>query len=265
MIANDHLNWHGDFDEYARAKQNLFAHQTPEDIAVYYADNEASHAITAVSPAKKIPYFASPGAYIEGGFVKIDNQAICQINELKLLGEHNQQNVCAAITTAWQITHNTEAIRSVVTAFSGLPHRLEFVKDVQGVHFYNDSFASNPDASIAALGAIPGNKVMIVGGFDRMLPLEHLITALQTAQDSLRAVVFMGASASRLVAAAQAAGFAKYVVSESKSIFDVIQLARQYAQPGDNIVLSPGFASFDMFKNFEDRGEQFKQAVEALA
>lgn len=264
MIAPEHLNWHKDFQEYVGAKQNLLAHQTSEDVAIYFAENESSQAIASASVGKKIPYFTSPGAYVEGGFVKIDNQPICQTQEIPLLGEHNWQNVCAAITAVWQVTHNTEAIKSVVTTFTGLPHRLEFVKEVQGVRFYNDSFASTPDATIAALHAIPGNKVVLIGGFDRMLPIDHLISALQTAQDNIRTAVFIGASAARLVQTAQAAGFTKYVVSEDKNIFDVIQLSRQYAQPGDAILLSPGFPSFDMFKNFEDRGLQFKQAVEAL-
>lgn len=261
MMVPEHLNWHTDFQDYANAKRNLFTHQTPEDTAIYFAENETSQTIASASPGKKLPYFASPGAYVEGGFIKIENQPICQTNEIQLLGEHNWQNVCAAITATWQVTHNTEAIKSAVTTFTGLPHRLEFVAEQNGVRYYNDSFASTPDACVAALHAIPGSKVMIIGGFDRMLPIDHLITALAEPQASLKAAIFIGASAGRLASTAQTMGLTNYIVSESKSIFDIVQLARQHAQAGDSIILSPGFPSFDMFKNFEERGDQFKQAI----
>lgn len=263
MMANDHLNWHGDFTSYAHSKQNMFAHQTAEDIAIYYSEDEQSQAIASVGDAKKIPYFASPGAYIEGGFIKVDNQPVCQVTDIKLLGEHNQQNVCAALTAAWQVTHNTEALKSAVSSFTGLPHRLELVREINDVRFYNDSFASNPDAAIAALNAVPGRKIMIVGGFDRMLPLEPLINALNQSPEVAMSI-FIGSSGERLATVSQSLQFTKYVVSPSKNISEIVQLARQHAQAGDSVVFSPGFASFDMFKDFEDRGEQFKNAVEVL-
>jgi UDP-N-acetylmuramoylalanine--D-glutamate ligase len=264
MMANDHLNWHGGFTSYAHAKQNMFAHQTAEDIAIYFSEDENSRAIAAPGDAQKIPYFTSPGAYVEGGFIKVDNQTVCQVTDIKLLGEHNQQNVCAALTVAWQVTHNTEALKSTISTFTGLLHRLELVREIDGVRFYNDSFASNPDAAIAAINAIPGRKVMLIGGFDRMLPLEPLIHTLNKNPEIIM-VIFMGASAGRLATVSQTAQFSRYAIAENNSsLQDILQLARQYTQSGDNVILSPGFASFDMFKDFEDRGQQFKQAVEAL-
>ncbi|HET8670794.1 MAG TPA: UDP-N-acetylmuramoyl-L-alanine--D-glutamate ligase, partial [Candidatus Saccharimonadales bacterium] len=144
MMAPEHLNWHDDLEDYIDAKKHMFTYQKPNDIAIYYADNETSHAIASVSPGKKIPYCSEPGAYIEDAKIIIDLQEICSVNELKLLGKHNQQNACAAVTAVWQVVKDAAAVRSVLTTFTGLPHRLDLVRDVDGVHYYNDSFASAP-------------------------------------------------------------------------------------------------------------------------
>lgn len=264
MVVPEHLNWHADMDDYILSKAHLFEHQTPADTAIYYARNEDSRKIASYGSGIKIPYFAEPGAYVQGNAVTVAGQQICQIDELKLIGEHNWQNVCAAVTVVWQVSQNVDAIRSVLTSFSGLPHRLEFVRSVNGVKYYNDSFAATPDAAIAALSAFTEPKVVILGGFDRMLPLENLAKAVQEHHDDIRKVVLIGASASRLANELEKLGFSGYEIEESKSMPEIVEHAKSYAQEGDIILLSPGFASFDMFKNFADRGEQFKSAVEIL-
>lgn len=264
MVVPEHLDWHENMDEYVTAKQQLFAHQTLENIAIYYADNENSVKVASVSPGHKIPYFASPGAVVEGNKIAIDGQAICQTEELKLLGEHNWQNVCAAVTAVWQISHDVVAIKSVLTNFTGLPHRLEFVRTVGDIIFYNDSFAATPDAAVAAIQAIPEMKVMIIGGFDRQLPLEEFAGAVVKNAQELRRVLLIGASAERTAEALRNAGFINFSLSGAKDMTSIIAEARQLAQPHDAIVLSPGFPSFDMFKNFEDRGLQFKEVVKKL-
>jgi UDP-N-acetylmuramoylalanine--D-glutamate ligase len=264
MVVPEHLNWHTDMDDYILAKSQLFAHQSSSDKAIYFADNAVSRKIADRSPGTKIPYYAEPGAHIVNGTVVIDNQTICSTNELKLLGTHNWQNVCAAVTVVWQIKPDVSAIRSVLTTFTGLPHRLELIREVAGVKYYNDSFAATPDAAIAALGAIDGHKVMIMGGFERNLPITHLAKALHAHQDQLRKVILIGQSAARLAGECDQVGFTNYHIETAKTMTEIVNQARQQAQPGDVIVLSPGFASFDMFKNFEERGLQFKAAVEQL-
>jgi UDP-N-acetylmuramoylalanine--D-glutamate ligase len=264
MVVPEHLNWHTDMEDYIKAKTHLFDYQSTSDIAIYYSQNETSKQIAGHSSGHQIPYFAKPGAYVENGQIIIDSQTICATSELKLLGEHNWQNVCAAVTTAWQVTQDVLAIRSVVTTFTGLPHRLEFVSKTWGIRYYNDSFAATPDAAIAALDAITGPKVMIVGGFDRQLPIDHLAKALEAHQSELKRVVLIGASAKRLAGECDKVGFTNYQIDPSKNLSEIVTKARTFAVPGDAVVLSPGFASFDMFKNFEDRGLQFKAAVEQL-
>lgn len=264
MISPEHLTWHLDLNDYLAAKTNLFRWQTPDDIAIYYADNEDSHRLASVSPGAKLAYYAPPGAYITDDAVVIDNTHLCKTSELRLLGRHNWQNVCAAVTATWQITQDAEAIRSVLTTFSGLPHRLEFVREVGGVLFYNDSFASAPPAAAAAIEAVPGSKVLIIGGHDRLLPLDDLAHTVKQNETDIKHVVLVGASAQRVSEALAAAGYTRYFISPALTMQEAIADAQRLAEAGDAIILSPGFPSFDMFKNFEDRGNQFKQAVQAL-
>jgi UDP-N-acetylmuramoylalanine--D-glutamate ligase len=264
MVVAEHLNWHPDMANYTAAKTQLFAHQTAEDTAIYYADNPYSTEIASVSAGVKIPYFTPPGAYVEGGNIIIDGQVVCSTEELKLLGKHNWQNACAAVTALWQVTQNIDAMRAVLTSFAGLEHRLEQVRELDGVTYYNDSFAATPDAAIAAMEAIEGPKVLIAGGFDRGLPIDHLAKAIAAHASDLRKLVIIGASSRRLAEELQKTGFDNFIVDDSKDMAAVVSDARTAAQAGDSVVLSPGFASFDMFKNFADRGEQFKQAVNEL-
>lgn len=264
MVVPEHLNWHGDFADYVAAKSRLFAKQTPEDVAIYFDGNETSKEVASSGAGQKLPYFASPGALVQDRKIVIAGQTVCNVSELKLLGRHNQQNACAAVTAVWQVTQNVDAIRQVLTTFAGLPHRLELIRDVAGVKFYNDSFAATPDAAIAALEAIPGQKVMIMGGFDRGLPTEHLAKAVKDHEADLRKVLLIGVSASRLAEEFTKIQFTNFAALSATSMPEIVAAARTNAKSGDTVVLSPGFASFDMFKNFEDRGQQYKAAVEQL-
>lgn len=264
IIAPDHLNWHKDMDDYILAKSNLFLHQTPADTAFYYAKSEDSRKVASYGSGLKIPYFADPGAYVKDNSVVIAGHQICQTDEIKLLGEHNWQNVCAAVTVVWQVSQNIHAIRSVLISFSGLPHRLEYVREADGIKFYNDSFASNPEAVTAALNALHQPKVVIMGGFDRNLPLGDLAAAIKSHEADLRKLILIGASAKRFAGELDTAGFSNYERVDSRAMQEIVARAKSYAQKGDIVLLSPGFASFDMFKNFEVRGTQYKAAVNQL-
>ena len=263
MVQPEHLDWHGDENDYFRAKSNLFAHQNEDDIAIYYADNVTSHKIASSSPGRKITYYAEPGAYVKGDRIMIDETVLCTTSELKLLGKHNWQNVCAAVTAFWQVAQMPDAIRSVLTSFTGLPHRLELVREVDGLRYYNDSFGSDPYATMAAIDAIPGRKVAIVGGYERMIPLAEFAKHVKESKE-LRSLLLIGQSAARVAEALQKVGYGNFRVTTSRTMPEIIAEAAELAQKGDAVVLSPGFASFDMFKNFEERGLAFKQAVNNL-
>jgi UDP-N-acetylmuramoylalanine--D-glutamate ligase len=264
MMGVDHLNWHGDIEDYHTAKSHMFDHQSADDTAIYFAPDEQSKAIAQHSQGHMIPYYAPPGAYVEDDTILIDNQPICRTKDLQLIGRHNWQNACASATTVWQIIKDIQPIREVLISFTGLEHRLEFVRSVDQITYYNDSYASAPDSAIAALDAIPGMKVMILGGFDRGLPLEPLANAVRDHASVIRKVVVIGASGKRLVEAFQQVGFTNFIHTESHDMSSIVATASSAAKPDDSIVLSPGFASFDMFKNFTDRGLQFKSVVEQL-
>ena len=263
LVVSEHLDWHKDEQEYQSAKTNLFRYQNSDDVAIYYAKNPNSEVIASAGSGALIPYFAAPGALVEDGLIRIADQDICRTDDLKLLGEHNWQNACAAVTTVWQITQDLDAIRSVLTSFSGLPHRIEFVREKEGVRFYNDSFATGLHATEAALSAVPKPIVAIIGGFDRMLPLEHFAEFVRNLE-GLKRIVLVGASAERVQAALDKAGFANYTISDAKDMQQIVADVLQVAEPGDSVLFSPGFASFDMFKNFSDRGDQFRAHVQAL-
>lgn len=264
-VVPEHLDWHKDMADYVAAKSHIFSWQTADDIAIYYAHNELSREIAHISPARKIPYGEQPGAYVADDAVVIADQVLCKTSELQLPGRHNWQNVCAAVTAVWQVTQDVAAIHDVLTTFSALEHRIEFVRESDEVRFYNDSYAAGLQATKAAIESIEGKKVMILGGYDRMLELDHFGSYALSHQDEFRTLLLIGESAQRLADSLQRAGFNNYVLKpDAKDMKAIVSEARSLAHPGDAIVLSPGFASFDMFKNFSDRGQQFKTVVQNL-
>lgn len=262
MVVPEHLNWHSDMNEYLTAKSQLFAHQSPQDIAIYFDGNENSRKIAAAGGGRKIPYFAQPGAIVEDGNIVIDGQRICATGELKLLGQHNWQNVCAAVTTVWQVTQNIEAIRSVLTTFGGLEHRLELVRELEGIRYYDDSFGTTPETAIVAMQALAEPKVVILGGSDKGASYHPLAQAVK--DNNVRKALLIGAEAAKIQAALEEVGFTDFI-SGGNTMDEIVSNARRNAVPGDSVLLSTGCASFGMFKDYKDRGDQFKQQVLALS
>lgn len=262
MVTPEHLNWHETMEEYIAAKQQLFAHQGKEDFAVYYGLNASSKQVASVGDAHKIPYMLAPGAIVTNGAISIDDQIVCNAVDLKLLGQHNWQNVCAAITAIWPVTQETIAMRSVLTSFSGLEHRLEFVREVNSVKYYDDSFGTTPETAIVAIQAFNQPKVVILGGSDKGASYDELAQAVSAGQ--VRKVVLIGVTAPKIKAALEKVGY-KNFVDGGTTMPQIIARAQAVAQPGDVVLLSTGCASFGLFENYKDRGQQFKQVVQALA
>lgn len=262
MVVPEHLNWHEDMDEYTGAKAHLFAQQTSDDIAIYFADNALSKEIAAAGAGRKLPYYRSPGAFVNGNMITIDGTEICTTDELQLLGRHNWQNVCAALTAYWQVDQDIDAARSVLTSFSGLEHRLEFVRALDGVNYYDDSFGTTPETAIVALQAFQQPKIVILGGSDKGAQYDALAQAVQTGNVHL--ALLIGDQADRIQSALERAGFTDFEPGGS-SMEQIVAKARAAAQPGDVVLLSTGCASFGMFANYKDRGNQFKEQVSKLA
>jgi UDP-N-acetylmuramoylalanine--D-glutamate ligase len=261
MVVPEHLDWHEDFEEYVAAKQQLFIHQQADDIAVYFADNETSLSVADASEGVLLPYFSEPGARIIADQITIDGTAICNTSEVRLLGAHNLQNICAAVTLAWQVAQDTDAIRRALTTFTGLPHRLELVRTIDEIQYYDDSFGTTPDTAIVAMESFKEPKVVILGGSDKGVSFENL--AKTVAASNVRAVVSIGAMGPTIAAELQKNGFTS-IIAGGKTMQEIVTQARGAAQAGDIVLLSTACASFDMFKNYKDRGDQFKQAVMSL-
>lgn len=261
MVVPEHLDWHSDMPDYIAAKSRLFMHQQVDDTAIFFAGNELSTQIASASQGKKIPYFALPGAVVENDQIVIDKQIICQTDELKLLGEHNWQNACAAVTTAWQVTQDVPVLRSILTTFNGLPHRLELVRTLAGVSYYDDSFGTTPDTAIVALQAFTQPKVLILGGSDKGASYEALAHAVS--KGNVRQVLLIGEQAARLQQALEAAQYTNFLPGGT-TMKEIVANAKSHARTGDVVLLSPACASFDMFKDYKDRGAQFSAAVQSL-
>lgn len=265
MVVPEHLDWHSDFEEYIAAKQQLFINQETNDIAIYYAENENSLSIADASQGKLIPYYEKPGAVISGGIISIDGHEICKTKELKLLGKHNWQNVCAAITAVWQVTQNIEAIRLVAISFTGLEHRLEFVREFEGVRYYDDSFGTTPETAIVAMEAFKEPKIVILGGSDKGVRYHQLAKAVVS--NNARHVVAIGDTAEAILhelAALKKEHVTSTLLKGQVGMDEIVAAARSQAKPGDIVLLSTGCASFGLFKNYKDRGEQFSRAVQVL-
>lgn len=266
MVVPEHLNWHGDFDDYIRAKSNLFLRQQPDDTAVYNIDNEFSRKIVSVSQANnKLSYGVKEQkstVYIRGDDIVFENQVICQTSEVKLLGRHNLENICAAIAVTWPIINNKQAIRSVVSSFSGLPYRLEFVREVNNVKYYNDSFSTTPETAIAAIKAFAAPKIVILGGSYKGVEFDKL--ADEVINNNVKHVLAIGETGPNIANLLQKRGFNDISLNELDTMELIVAKAQSLSSSGDIVLLSTGCASFDMFKDYKDRGDLFNQAVQSL-
>lgn len=266
MVVPEHLDWHADVEDYYNAKSQLFRAQKRDDAAIYFAGNDVSERIASASPGAHIPYFAQPGARVrEDGLIEIgEDTEICHVDDLKLLGRHNWQNVCAAITAAWQAGCDDVAkISQAVTQFSGLPHRLEFVRELDTVRYYNDSFGTTPETAIVAAEAFDSPKVMILGGSDKGATFDRLAKAI--AKESVHHVTLIGTTAASIKQALESAGYTGTITEGLTTMTDIVADSRSHAESGNVVLLSTGCASFGLFANYKDRGQQFMEAVRALS
>lgn len=271
MVVPEHLNWHRDMDEYLAAKQQLFAHQSADELVIFNRANTNSCKVVSASPAQTRSYEVpalgmapqqTTGAYVKDTTIYMNDTPICDIADVALLGRHNLENVCAAIATVWDLVeHNTELISSVLRTFKGLEHRLEFVREVGDVRYYDDSFGTTPETASVAIQAFDQPKVIILGGSDKQVSFDGL--AQMVASQNVRSVVLIGETAPQIEQALRQAGFTA-IVAGGTDMTSIVATAQSQAQPGDIVLLSTGCASFGLFKDYKDRGQQFKTAVTAL-
>lgn len=271
MMAPEHQDWHHTVKEYYDSKKNLFVRQSGDNRTIYNAGNEISKEITVVSNGQRVPYFVPPkgvsaettvGAFVEGDNIYFEDELVCNIEDVALLGRHNLENACAAIAAVWPIIEgNTDIIKQVLQEFTGMEHRLEFVRELDGVKYYNDSFATTPEATIAAIKSFEQPKVIILGGSDKGIPLYSVIT--EVIHNNVHTAVVIGDLGETIVELLVSRGFENIVLG-GNTMTEIVNAAKNAAKPGDVVLLSTACASFGLFKNYKDRGNQFKQVVNSL-
>jgi UDP-N-acetylmuramoylalanine--D-glutamate ligase len=246
MITRDHLDWHKDEQEYIQAKANMVSHQTENDYAVINRDYENSRKIGEQAGGQKI--------WISGKDLGIVPE------EIRLRGEHNRENIVAAMTAAKLAGVEEKVCRQVVKEFKGLEHRLEETATVKGVTYFDDSFSTVPETTIAAIKAFYEPVILIAGGSEKGSDFTQMGEEIVKAKN-IKAVILIGMMTDRIEEAIKQAGGGKKIIRGGKGMPEIVAMAAAEAQQGDVVVLSPAAASFDMFKNYKDRGNQFKTEV----
>ncbi len=267
-ITPDHLDRYGyDMQNYVNAKMRILRNQTPADTFIYWADDEyIGHELDKYNPASRVWTFADNhrtglAAYVEGDEIILDLPSPFRmpVAELSLRGRHNQRNCMAAALAAKALGIPDEVIRKGLSDFPGIEHRLEFVDTVDGITYINDSKATNVDACYYALDSMTTPVILILGGKDKGNDYNEIRALVE---QKCRALVYLGADNTKLHGFFDSLGLP---VADTHSMADCVEACHRLARPGDTVLLSPCCASFDLFRNMEDRGEQFKNLVHQMA
>lgn len=268
-VTSEHLDYHRDTAEYVQAKANIVRYQRPTEVAIAHLDYPTSAQILASAPGRQLAYSVqrrvAAGAYLEGETIywAETQEPLVQASDVHLRGRHNLENVCAALSVGKVLEIDVSTMRQAVRDFRGLPHRLEEVGQVRGVTYFNDSFSTVPETAMAAVKAFTEPVLIILGGSDKGSDYGELGRFLAHA-DQVKEVILIGRMADRIEAAITAGGGVSKITRVEGGMAEIVKYAAQAAVAGDVVVLSPACASFDMFKNYKERGEQFRQAVAQL-
>lgn len=271
-ITSDHMDWHKSTDEYIKAKKNIVKHQDESKTKVINDDYETSRSFKILSPSKNILFSKQKkvkGVYVAEGKIisniNGDETVIGDTDKLLLRGMHNWENICAAAAAAQVAGASIENIRKTIFLFKGLEHRLELVGDVRGVRYYNDSFSTNPQTTTAAVDSFSEGITLILGGYDKGLNFDGMIKHLSKLTN-LKNIILIGDVEQKLNESLLKHGFSGSLIKMGKSDMNaIVHKCRELSTDGDVVLLSPACASFDMFKNYKERGEQFKKAVVDLS
>lgn len=265
MTTSEHLDWHKDVYEYIDAKRNIFRFQKENDYAIVNRDYPASNESDVESSGKIYKVSreqdVEQGCYVRDGIVYLKmsgvEEKVIDTKDILLPGRHNLENVCAAIVAATFGGTKMPAIIHVLKTFKGLEHRLELVRTVMGVKYYDDSFSTTPETAIAAIEAFTDPEILILGGSSKNSDFTELGRVISDAPN-IKAIIGIGVEWPKIK---KAITREIVVIEGAKNMYAIVQAASKIATLGDVVLLSPACASFDMFKNYKERGNQFKEEV----
>lgn len=266
-ISPNHLDMHKDYKEYIDAKKNIMLYQNEGDTLIVNADNQVTADI-GKSANGAVKYFSRNGmadVYLDGNIIKRGIVEILNIKDIKIPGMHNVENYMAAIAAVSGLV-SKEVIVNVAKTFGGVEHRIELVRTLDGVKYYNSSIDSSPNRTINTLRVFPNKVIIIAGGKDKGIPYDEIGPALA---EHVKVLILIGATSDKIQEALDAeinkTGNGKDIeVIRATSYEDAVNTARSKAHDGDVVLLSPASTSFDMFRNFEERGNLFKKIVNEL-
>ena len=266
-LTPDLLNRHHTMEAYGAAKAKIFANQRADGYLIINYDDKLCYSLAKEAECKVVPFSIREeldfGGFLKDGKLIVrDGEKeieICERSDIRIIGDHNVENVLAASLICYFAGISPEVIREAIKAFNGVEHRIEYCGTIDGVKYYNDSKGTNTDASITAIKAFDGNVILIAGGDAKGQVFDDLIKAFG---GKVKKMLLLGRDRGFIKEAADRCGFTDYI--ECKDIPDCVKTAASIAVPGDVVLLSPACASWDMYNNFEQRGRHFKECVEAL-
>ena len=266
-ITPDHLNRHHTMENYIAAKENVARNQTENEVCVLNYEDETLREMGKRLKTKVLFYSSttrlSDGLYLEGEEIWYSRdgkrELVCNINELKIFGKHNYENVMAAVGMALSVGVPMDRIHTALVNFRAVEHRIEFVETINGVTYYNDSRGTNPDASIKAIQAMRTPTIVIGGGYDKKVPFDEWIEAFG---NKVKYLVLLGQTREQIAETAKRHGFHEIIIVED--LKEAVKVSAEKAVPGDSVLLSPACASWGMFENYEQRGKLFKEYVREL-
>lgn len=271
MVTSEHLDYHKDTAEYIEAKRNILKHQLPGDFAVINRDYPASNESDINTDGQV--FYISREREVEEGCFALGNQIILRAKgndlpiidtrELLLKGDHNHENACAAVMAAYLAGVRVNAITAVLRSFKGLEHRLELVGTINGVEYYNDSFSTTPETAIAAIEAFKNSEILILGGSSKNSDFTELGEVIGK-RENIKAIIGIGEEWPRIKEKILGLKSDVIVLDGATTMNQIVVAASKIAEPGDIVLLSPACASFGMFQNYKDRGNQFREEVSAL-
>jgi len=270
MITSEHLDWHKDINEYLNAKKSIVKFQNRHDFALINQDFEKSKQLSSLTRAKTLFFSTNQktnGVYVENDQIKssaIRQEDIINTSNILLPGFHNLQNICAAVLVALIIGVKKENIISSICSFKGLKHRLQLIKAVNGVKYYNDSYSTTPETTVAAIEAFKNPKILILGGSSKKSDFSILVNKISS-DKTIKALLLIGQEAKRIKDSIESTNmFHGEIFENLDNMQSIVKAASEIAKDKDIVILSPACASFGMFTNYEDRGDQFIKAVESM-